>query len=1065
MNPTGEYPQFISNKPCGKDMFLGESQKRIAKAIATHIKDEENSSFSHLIGLEGSWGAGKSNLIKILKNEYLEDNDFHVFEYDTWGHQEDLQRRSFLETLTTELINEKLLDGECYIYTSQGKTRCNSWRDKLNYLLASKFETETIQYPTIGSGVIAAFLSILGSSISQALGAPSWLIISLIFLPFLIAIIFWLIDGIHTGKLKSSSYLFAIYQGKVKKNIEYKTICEKEPSVTEFKNWMSDVSWALEQNDKKLIIVYDNMDRLPASKVKELWSSIHTFFAEASYNNVWVIIPYDKEHLANAFGKANNNADAEAKLLTDQFINKTFPINYRVANPIISDFRAVFKEYLTDAFGLECISTSEKELIIRIFGILKPNPTIRDVITFINELVQQKKTWLEELPIVHIAIFVLTKDSIFVGENVTIANNILAGKYLEKIDRIMHNDDRLQESISAIAYNIDKENAKQIPLLQALKNLFSSNPLDANINSYKHQKHFIDILETVVFDEVDETMNNNVIKKLNDLDSNDFSNDENKKISKIWTFLAKQTMQKELEIKNFTEEHKILLKNNKETVQKVFCTYLCQEFQDFGKDNGAEYYETMSKFENFLQYEKIEFDINANIKQIETLPKVFIAYAEKAQGNHNKYKLTCNSASLNKHLIALLPDEMQHTKLFDYIGKDENYSLKPFCNKIEEQYSQLTKDNFYHLNYAIKSLTKNKPLNVKLDSSQVNQLYGEISEKNIPGYYDITAMALGYQKPANGSLDNKDIQEIAKRIEYYHDYGDLLKIMISWNNNSLREVLAELTTNGYGSSRANIIELLSNFDNIRTALKIEPKILLNKFSGWTSPAKEKVDLENLDTTVPYQFYTYSIETENELTNYIHSIVLKKMPNISSDTLFAQRGNEAFYWIYAAAKLIDGKILKTLPDNYYEFCKQILKDFSVSQSMPNNNVLTILDQGHNSKLTATIKDIASEFYNGRKAINPALFVFFEKYFRKYDRVKGKEGDFVRTVLAHVVKHENCRQLILNNDEFYIKTINNAGDDAEDFKVQIRSLCSSKQSTELTNFIDSINAFEDDSSSKG
>jgi hypothetical protein len=43
------------------------------------------------------------------------------------------------------------------------------------------------------------------------------------------------------------------------------------------------------------------MDRLPANKVKELWSSIHSFFAEEGFKNIWVIVPYDENHLSCAF--------------------------------------------------------------------------------------------------------------------------------------------------------------------------------------------------------------------------------------------------------------------------------------------------------------------------------------------------------------------------------------------------------------------------------------------------------------------------------------------------------------------------------------------------------------------------------------------------------------------------------------------------------------------------------------------------------------------------------------------------------------------------------------------
>ena len=55
-------------------MFEGKSQERLAQAIAAHIvgadegtKNGVKPAFARLIGLEGKWGSGKSNVIKILE--------------------------------------------------------------------------------------------------------------------------------------------------------------------------------------------------------------------------------------------------------------------------------------------------------------------------------------------------------------------------------------------------------------------------------------------------------------------------------------------------------------------------------------------------------------------------------------------------------------------------------------------------------------------------------------------------------------------------------------------------------------------------------------------------------------------------------------------------------------------------------------------------------------------------------------------------------------------------------------------------------------------------------------
>jgi len=68
-------PQFIHTKPEGKDLYDGHSQEKVAMAIADHIKTVDESSSSQqiprIIGVEGEWGSGKSNVIEYLNKEIL----------------------------------------------------------------------------------------------------------------------------------------------------------------------------------------------------------------------------------------------------------------------------------------------------------------------------------------------------------------------------------------------------------------------------------------------------------------------------------------------------------------------------------------------------------------------------------------------------------------------------------------------------------------------------------------------------------------------------------------------------------------------------------------------------------------------------------------------------------------------------------------------------------------------------------------------------------------------------------------------------------------------------------
>lgn len=61
---TEPYPQFISNAPIGEDLFEGKSQEKVARYICENLIENDK---CKIVGIEGGWGTGKSNLIEITK--------------------------------------------------------------------------------------------------------------------------------------------------------------------------------------------------------------------------------------------------------------------------------------------------------------------------------------------------------------------------------------------------------------------------------------------------------------------------------------------------------------------------------------------------------------------------------------------------------------------------------------------------------------------------------------------------------------------------------------------------------------------------------------------------------------------------------------------------------------------------------------------------------------------------------------------------------------------------------------------------------------------------------------
>ena len=288
------YPHYLSNKPQGEDMYEGKSQERLADALATHITEtdqEEEPSYARLIGLEGKWGSGKSNVIKMLEDKLKEKYIFFCF--DAWGNQEDLQRKSILESLTRQLIKDKVLKGKVKIQLRNGKINEASWDEQLALLLSNKTTTIRKSTPKLttaafwGIGIVALFAicSLVAGQLittSAEFKCYWWIDVIPIALAILVAACYRIKDG-------SFDNIFRMVDHMNNDTIDEEYTSSEEPSVPEFKIWMKAISDFLSTSKnerKKLVICFDNMDRLSSEKVHQFWSLIQTFFADDGYKNI-----------------------------------------------------------------------------------------------------------------------------------------------------------------------------------------------------------------------------------------------------------------------------------------------------------------------------------------------------------------------------------------------------------------------------------------------------------------------------------------------------------------------------------------------------------------------------------------------------------------------------------------------------------------------------------------------------------------------------------------------------------------------------------------------------------
>lgn len=1064
--------QYISNKPIGEDSFAGKSHDNIANSIAEHIMDESHP--MKVIGLEGKWGSGKSNIIEIIKNKL--NATHYVYIYDSWGHQEDSQRRAFLEEMTEELEENDLLTKKTQYKNINGKTLNISWQEKIKFLLARKKETNKKTVPKLSIGLIIIGLIVVLTPIlaliSQLIGnnPQENIIVKILFSSSIVIlamgsfIIYTFYKKIFHKEWANLSSFFYLYKGKELENTTFEILSDLEPSVKEFKNWIKSISSGLKS--KNLIIVFDNMDRLPPKKVEEIWSSIHTFFAEEQYDKIHIIIPFDRKHLQKAFEYEDNSSQI------NEFINKTFSLIYRVTPPILTDWKNYFNIKYHEAFNNS--EDEELSLVISIFDRLKERFTPRDIIVFLNEIVSYKKIWEDEIPLRYIALFVLSKESILKDTH----KNILENNYLKTTDELFSKDKELQNYISALAFNVPVDQAYQVLLIRDLELTLRDEEDALDINELAKNIHFIEILEEVI--KSNNIVLDKAIKVLANLDKGKLQGENTeKRLEYIWNLLVTKQLNQNITMLYFNDNYQNLLLNSSNNSKTELLNFLTEQFNNFKEINGKVYYESFKDLDSFIKEEAIEFNLQDKLNERKVENSVFLDYLQTAGKDFKTYKLTTAYEELDTFVEEKIPSEIKNLHLVDLSNILSECDFQSTKEKIETiiTSNQLTKDNFYQLLTIYKLISKDKPLDKILTMPNLYQLLASVTKEDL-GFYDLVALRIKYSNQYNYNTcgiahnlwqdiisntldlsDEKTVKKVAKQIEYYICYGDLLLLSTTWQKPLLKEVCKDLVFNRYDTKRMNIKESLNNFEKIKTSLDINEEDLLKSLNSWTEFATKEITQENIQEVITdYEFYNYSVAVSLDLTKHINKTVKEFINSKEQDALIEEWNNDSSYTYNTLYIFMKENKIKKLPDNVFNALKEIFLQISKSEiALPQDDSIWsfFIDNADKKKLTPTIKDIRDYFIRENNT-DCNMFQFFEKLFREIGDLNDKSGDVTRTIFAKVISDDNCLNILLENENFYSKIINTAGDDAENLKdIVLDKLKEDNENTELKKFAKKIN----------
>lgn len=393
---TKEYPFTLLRETVPeRDLFEDHTHENVADALATIIRDEKG---GVTVGLEGSWGSGKSTVLHILKKKLVCDAYFFMF--DAWAHEGDALRRVFLESLCDFFIDN--------VKDLHVKNELNAIKLKLDG--RKTVTTSIVKRRPTGLGLWsiivtmltvcgAALVSVSGDAIPNCFPASTikWifligLTLSLSVIPLLLVnlIIAWRSRGFESiFKAESWSFLSDACKEETNRDVSE----EEERSSVEFEEYFHRIIELATQQDqhKKLLLAIDNLDRINSEDSLKLWSTLQTFLQRRSYgeqgdewfNKIWIIVPHDPDGLRRLWIKDGGD-DAVAK----SFLDKCFQLRLEVPKLIMSGWESFAKSEIESV--LKAWPDGEKLVVLDTLRDTRANlidiPTPREIKTYINQV-------------------------------------------------------------------------------------------------------------------------------------------------------------------------------------------------------------------------------------------------------------------------------------------------------------------------------------------------------------------------------------------------------------------------------------------------------------------------------------------------------------------------------------------------------------------------------------------------------------------------------------------------------------------------------------------------------
>lgn len=336
-----------TESPAEKDLFRGGSHEKVAENMAQVIRTPD----VNIIGLEGELGSGKSTILKFLQKKL--EGEFTFINFDAERYHHGSTKKALIDVIHNgishqcpasrvrldKLKNQAL--GNIVEYDKKVSSRL-SWLT-VAFILLSLLSVQMLRYVLI--------------DLNQYFVSDRPLIWWLFFVevaaflsPALMVGGLAILQNMEWYRKKEYSSVGDLFKRNSTDRIEETWLVNKEVGAIELSEALQGfTSKEVIPQGTRFILIIDNLDRINAEKVKELWSDME-LIAGATHEHFRIVVPYSARQVSASLAMAGFSGR--------EFIAKRIPVSFQVPSLISAGWqealRHYWKETVHESMDLAC---------------------------------------------------------------------------------------------------------------------------------------------------------------------------------------------------------------------------------------------------------------------------------------------------------------------------------------------------------------------------------------------------------------------------------------------------------------------------------------------------------------------------------------------------------------------------------------------------------------------------------------------------------------------------------------------------------------------------------------